>query len=80
MPIAKNREIKYPLTIVTLRYFGKKIDLILANRGFNSHYAAGLYCGQVKTPSFTKGKPQLSKYEVDTIICDIVMCIYTSKK
>ena len=41
-------------------------DLILADRGFNIHDAAGIYCAQVKTPSFTKGKPQLSKYEVDT--------------
>ena len=44
----------------------ENVDLILADRGFNIHDAAGLYCAQVKTPSFTKGKPQLSKYEVDT--------------
>ena len=41
-------------------------DLILADRGFTIQDTAGLYCAQVKVPSFTKGKPQLSKYEVDT--------------
>lgn len=41
-------------------------DLILADRGFTIHDAAGLYCAEVKVPSFTKGKAQLSKYEVDT--------------
>ncbi len=41
-------------------------DLILADRGFTIHDAAGLYCAEVKVPSFTKGKTQLSKYEVDT--------------
>ena len=40
-------------------------DLILADRGFNIHESAGLFCAQVKTPPFTKGKNQLSKTEVD---------------
>ena len=41
-------------------------DLILADRGFNIHESAGLYCAEVKLPPFTRGKKQLSKAEVDT--------------
>ena len=41
-------------------------DLILADRGFTIHYAAGLDCAEVKIAAFTRGKAQLSKYEVDT--------------
>ena len=41
-------------------------DFILADRGFSIHESAGLHCAEVKIPSFTTGKPQLSKYEVDT--------------
>ena len=40
-------------------------DLILADRGFNIHESACLFCAPVKTPPFTKGKNQLSKTEVD---------------
>ena len=40
-------------------------DLILADRGFNIHDSAGLYCAQVKVPPYTRGKKQLSKAEVD---------------
>ena len=40
-------------------------DLVLADRGFNIHDAAGLYCAEVKLPPFTNGKPQLTTYEVD---------------
>ena len=40
-------------------------DLILADRGFNIHESAGLFCAQVKISPFTKGKNQLSKTEVD---------------
>jgi len=40
-------------------------DLILADRGFNIHDSAGLYCAEVKLPPFTKGKRQLSKAQVD---------------
>ena len=29
------------------------------------HEAAGLYCAEVKPPTFTKGKKQLTKFEVD---------------
>ena len=41
-------------------------DVILADRGFTIEQAAGMYCAEVKIPSFTKGKKQLSKIEVDT--------------
>ena len=41
-------------------------DIILADRGFSVQETASLYCAEVKVPSFTKGKAQLSKYEVDT--------------
>ena len=41
-------------------------DLILADRGFTIEQILGLYCAEVKIPSFTKGKKQLSKLEVDT--------------
>lgn len=40
-------------------------DLVLADRGFNVHEAAGLYCAEVKLPPFTKGKKQLTTCEVD---------------
>ena len=41
-------------------------DVILADRGFTIEQAAGIYCAEVRIPSFTKGKKQLSKMEVDT--------------
>ena len=40
-------------------------DVILADRGFNIHDSAGMYCAEVKLPPFTRGKKQLSKKEVD---------------
>ena len=40
-------------------------DLTLADRGFTIEQMVGLYCAEVKIPSFTKGKKQLSKLEVD---------------
>ena len=40
-------------------------NLILADRGFDIHESANLFCAQVKIPPFTKGKNQLSKTEVD---------------
>lgn len=39
----------------------------MADRGFNIQEAVGVYCAEVKVPPFTKGKPQLSRMEVDTI-------------
>jgi len=41
-------------------------DVILVDRGFTIDQAAGMYCAEVKTPPFTRGKKQLSKLEIDT--------------
>lgn len=38
----------------------------LADRGFSIQDSASLCCAEVKVPSFTKGKAQLSKHEVDS--------------
>ena len=40
-------------------------DVILADRGFNIHDSASMYCARVQLPLFTRGKNQLSKEEVD---------------
>ena len=40
-------------------------DVILADRRFNIHDSATMYCAQVKLPPFTRGKKQLSKAQVD---------------
>ncbi|XP_065890039.1 uncharacterized protein [Dysidea avara] len=40
-------------------------DLILADRGFTIQDSIGLYCAEVKTPSFTRGKKQLSRHDID---------------
>ena len=40
-------------------------DLILADRGFNIHYSAGLHCAEVKLPAYTRGKKQLSRYDIE---------------
>lgn len=40
-------------------------DVVLADRGFNIEESVGLYCASLKTPAFTKGKTQLSPYEVE---------------
>jgi len=41
-------------------------DVVLADRGFTIEESVGLLCAVVKHPPFTRGKPQLSKLEVDT--------------
>lgn len=41
-------------------------DLVLADRGFNIHESVGLMCAEVKIPAFTKGKKQLSAYDVES--------------
>lgn len=40
-------------------------DLILADRGFTISDSVGLYCAEVKTPPFTKGRKQLTRCEID---------------
>ncbi len=37
----------------------------MADRGFSVADTVGLYYAEIKTPSFTKGKKQLSRMEVD---------------
>ena len=41
-------------------------DLVLADRGFSIHESASLYFAEVKIPTFTRGKAQLSKSDIDT--------------
>ena len=41
-------------------------DVVLADRGFTIQESVGMFCAEVKTPPFTRGKKQLSKFEVDT--------------
>ena len=41
-------------------------DLVLADRGFTVQDSAGVYCAEAKVPAFTRGKRQLSHYEVDS--------------
>ena len=41
-------------------------DQILADRGFNIAHSVGLCCAELKIPSFTKGKKQLSQVEMDS--------------
>jgi len=40
-------------------------DLVLADRGFTIDKNIGVYCAEIKTPPLTRGKPQLTKSEVD---------------
>ena len=40
-------------------------DQVLADRGFNIQESVGLCCADVKLPPFTRGKKQLSKFEID---------------
>ena len=40
-------------------------DLVLADRGFTVEETVGMYCAELATPAFTKGKKQLSGREVD---------------
>ena len=41
-------------------------DVVLGDRGFTMHDSISLYCAELKTPAYTRGKLQLSKKEVDT--------------
>lgn len=40
-------------------------DLVLADRGFIIHESAGLRSSEERTPAFTRGKKQLSAFEVE---------------
>ncbi|XP_060072083.1 uncharacterized protein LOC132551957 [Ylistrum balloti] len=41
-------------------------DIVLADRGFDIQESVGVMCAEVKIPSFTKGKSQLSALEVES--------------
>ena len=41
-------------------------NVVLADRGFTTEQSVGMFCAEVKYPPFTRGKKQLSKFEVDT--------------
>lgn len=41
-------------------------DLVLAHWGFNIQESVGLICAEVKIPAFTKGKKQLSAFDVES--------------
>ena len=40
-------------------------DIVLADRGFNIEDSVAFYCASLKIPAFTRGKKQLSAYEVE---------------
>ncbi|XP_073724570.1 uncharacterized protein [Misgurnus anguillicaudatus] len=40
-------------------------DIVLADRGFNIGDSVGFYCASLQIPAFTKGRKQLSAYEVE---------------
>ncbi|XP_077547468.1 uncharacterized protein LOC144159692, partial [Haemaphysalis longicornis] len=40
-------------------------DIVLADRGFTVSAEVGIHCAKLVMPAFTKGKPQLSAYEVE---------------
>ncbi|XP_034072475.1 uncharacterized protein LOC117546303 isoform X2 [Gymnodraco acuticeps] len=40
-------------------------DIVLADRGFDIADSVGFYCASLKMPAFTRGKSQLSAYEVE---------------
>lgn len=42
-----------------------KGDILLADRGFDIQDQVKLYCAEVKTPAFAKGRKQLSPLEVE---------------
>ena len=41
-------------------------DVVLADRGFDIQESVGLMCAEVKIPSFTKGRQQLSATDVES--------------
>ena len=40
-------------------------DVVLADRGFNIEDRVGFYCASLQMPAFTRGKKQLSAYDVE---------------
>ena len=57
---------QFVMTLMKLQLIlGDHGDLVLADRRFTIDKSIGFYCAEVKTPPFTRGKPQLTKSEVD---------------
>ena len=54
-------------------------DLVLADRGFNIHDSAGMFCAEVKLPPFTTGKKQLSKTQVHLSRKCSSVCIHVER-
>ena len=54
-------------------------DVVLADSGFTIQESAGMYCAKVNTPPFTRGKKQLSKFEVDTARQLSRVCIHVER-
>ena len=54
-------------------------DVILADREYTIEQAAGMYCAEVKTPLFTKGKKQLSNMEFDTTCQLAQVCLHVAR-
>ena len=51
----------------------------IANKGFNIHNSAGIYCAEAKVPPFTRGKNQIGKKEVDVSRQLPRLCIHVEK-
>ena len=43
-------------------------DLILADRGFNIHDSASIYCAEVKLPPFTKSKSSSARLKLICLV------------
>ena len=41
-------------------------DVVLADRGFTCQDSARLMCATIEIPAFTKGRKQLSPYEIES--------------
>lgn len=54
-------------------------DIVLADRGFNIEDSVGFYCASLKIPAFTKGKKQLSAYEVEQTRKLANVCIHVER-
>ena len=54
-------------------------DVVLADRGFNIEESVGLYCASLKIPAFTKGKSQLSPFEVEETRKIAHVCIHVER-
>uniref|UniRef100_A0A8C2JN52 DDE Tnp4 domain-containing protein n=1 Tax=Cyprinus carpio TaxID=7962 RepID=A0A8C2JN52_CYPCA len=54
-------------------------DIVLADRGFNIADSVGFYCASLQIPAFTKGRKQLSVYEVAETRKIANLCIHVER-